>query len=144
MTELKRAGIIPYVIEDGEIKMIFMKPSDPEFGGPDFQIAKGQIDPGETALQTAVREGEEEVGLRKENMKGEVSYIGCFMHSIGIYTVQVNSTTDFDDVRFVENTETGDVTWMTVDEFMISGRELHMDAVDAAYNSILNEMWTHE
>lgn len=28
-----RAGTIPYVIENDEVYMMFMRPSDPEFGG---------------------------------------------------------------------------------------------------------------
>jgi len=36
-----RAGVIPYFIENDEIKMLFMKPSKEKFGGNKFQIAKG-------------------------------------------------------------------------------------------------------
>ena len=42
-----RAGVIPYYIDDGEIKMLFMKPSKKKFGGAEFQIAKGKREKGE-------------------------------------------------------------------------------------------------
>ena len=28
-----RAGLIPYIVENDKITMMFMRPSDPEFGG---------------------------------------------------------------------------------------------------------------
>ena len=42
--KVNRAGVIPFYLEEGEIKMLFMKPSDPKFGGKCFQIAKGNRD----------------------------------------------------------------------------------------------------
>ena len=57
MVEIKnsnKSGIIPfYKDDDDQIRMLFMIPSDPYYGGPRLQIAKGGIDPGETAQDTA-------------------------------------------------------------------------------------------
>jgi hypothetical protein len=43
-----RAGTIPYIIEDGEVKMMFMRPSNSEYGGDAFQLAKGKVEDGES------------------------------------------------------------------------------------------------
>ena len=65
----KRAGSIPYFIENGEIKMLFFIPSNPAFGGDKYQISKGRIDAGESPEVAAVRECMEETGLPEENIK---------------------------------------------------------------------------
>ena len=66
--QIFRAGLIPVHISNGEISMLFMKPSDPMYGGSDYQIAKGRIEDGEEPYETAVREAEEELGLNPDNM----------------------------------------------------------------------------
>jgi 8-oxo-dGTP pyrophosphatase MutT (NUDIX family) len=48
--------------------MMFFIPSDPDFGGYKFQIAKGRVDRRITS-NAAIREAEEEIGLDKENIK---------------------------------------------------------------------------
>jgi predicted NUDIX family NTP pyrophosphohydrolase len=63
----KRGAIIPYIIIDGECYIALMKPSDPKYGGPDFQIAKGVQEGDENITQTAIREGEQELGLKITN-----------------------------------------------------------------------------
>ena len=63
-----RAGVIPYYIDDGEIKMLFMKPSKKKFGGAEFQIAKGKREKGESDEKAAFREAREELGLFSGNV----------------------------------------------------------------------------
>lgn len=56
---VKRAGVIPYRFNDkGEVEVYCMIPSDPAYGGSAPQLAKGKIDRGESAINTAWREGE--------------------------------------------------------------------------------------
>lgn len=62
-----RGAIIPYAIVDGEFYIALMKPSDPKYGGSDFQIAKGVQEGDESVEQTAIREGEQELGLKITN-----------------------------------------------------------------------------
>lgn len=59
----KRGAIIPYCIMNEKVFIALMKPSDPKYGGTDFQIAKGTQEEGEDIKQTAIREGEQELGL---------------------------------------------------------------------------------
>lgn len=130
----KRAGIIPFVFnDDGAVEMYFMKPSFPHFGGDRFQIAKGKIEDGLSELETAIKEGSEELGLKQSNFCSPIHKLGTFMHGITIFFVQVKSQYDFDDPHF----ETGETRWMTAEQFEREGRELHRHVVDLAHQKIL-------
>lgn len=125
----QRAGVVPfYVTDDGDHRMMFMKPSDAKYGGGEFQLAKGKVDPGENPLEAGVREANEELGLRESNIKW-LEKVGVFLVTHHIYIVEVYSMdgSDFDKVTF----ETGDVSWMSEDEFMSTGRKLHAPIVKA-------------
>jgi 8-oxo-dGTP pyrophosphatase MutT (NUDIX family) len=127
-----RAAIIPYFFDqNGSVQMMFMKPSDPMFGGPDFQIAKGHVDPGEQPEAAAVREGGEELGLKPSNIKS-IFHLGRFLKYTDVYCCEIGDVTDFDPYE----DETGEVTWMTVEYFAHIGRDIHRDIVDQAYTEI--------
>jgi 8-oxo-dGTP pyrophosphatase MutT (NUDIX family) len=128
---ISRAGIIPYYIKDGEVQMYFMQPSDPRFGGHEFQCCKGRIDPGENAKEAALREGSEELGLRESNIL-KLWYLGEFLKKNFFYVCKIANPTDFGDPHF----ETGDTKWMTIDEYVATGRPLHKGVVKAAYGLI--------
>ena len=68
MIENTRGGLIPYHIKDGVVHVCLMIPSDPQFGGPDWQFAKGHIEHGESESDCAVREAIEELGLKSEEV----------------------------------------------------------------------------
>lgn len=129
-----RAGLIPYWVDKNtnEIQMYFMKPSNEQFGGPDFQIAKGRIDEGYTELETALKEAKEELGLKPSNMNGQPIFVGNFMKGIAIYAVEVKSKDDFDAPEF----ETGETRWLTLNEYEQIGRKLQMYAVYNAHRKI--------
>jgi 8-oxo-dGTP pyrophosphatase MutT (NUDIX family) len=80
VTEIKkkkraRAGIYPvFIDQNGQMWVCLMIPSDPAYGGPQPQMGKGRVDDGQTNEEAAVREGEEELGLRRDNM-GKVELI---------------------------------------------------------------------
>lgn len=133
-----KAGIIPFIIEDGQVYMMFMESSDAEFGGPDPMIAKGHVDPGESFAITAMREGFEELGLKPSNCanprlawKGELS--GMDNHyEFHVYTVQVRNKTDFGTPHF----ETKAVHWLTPKEFASKGRPSQNHIVQAIAKSL--------
>ena len=106
--------------------MLFMRPSDPKFGGPHWQIAKGNIDAGETPEQAAKREGHEELGLRANNID-HFWPVGV-VKNVKIYACEVYNMKDFDKPHF----ETGDTQWMTAEEFDQVGRDIHKTIVKAA------------
>jgi len=129
-TKVDRAGMIPfYVTDEGEILMMFMIPSDPTYGGAEFQIAKGKVDPGENYETAAVREAEEELGLLMTNTINDVYFMGRYLGRMYIHIVQVKSVTDFNAPHY----ETGQVGWLTKDQFMNIGRDLHKPIVEQAY-----------
>lgn len=127
-----RAGVIPYMIQEGALKMLFMKPADPKYGGDTFQIAKGKIDPGEDAQQAALREGKEELGLFVGNIEKLESLGGPMLGRTYFYVAEIKDETMFGDAHF----ETGETRWMSESEFMRVGRDLHKPVVKAAIRLI--------
>ncbi len=133
MSKINRAGLIPYFInENKEHEMFFMKPSDPDYGGPDFQIAKGKVDPGETAKEAAIREAKEELGLFEGNIVGDVVYVDKFLVRTDIFICEIKDPELFG----IPHYETGDTKWMTESEFLETGRVLHRPVVQAAMRVI--------
>lgn len=128
-----RAGLIPYIIEDGVIKMMFMKPMPDvaEWSTDTFQIAKGKIENGESAMAAAIREAHEELGLFRGNVV-LTEEVGVFM---GRTTVFVSKVID-KDMFGLPSEETSDVTWMSEEEFMADGRDLHKPVIQAACRAI--------
>ena len=129
-----RAAVIPYVFNEyGEPLMMFMKPSDPKYGGNMFQIAKGHVDPGEDPHTAAIREGGEELGLKPSNIISTF-HLGRYLKYTDVYCCEVIDQRDFDEFE----DETGEVTWMTIEQFAENGRDIHRQLVDDAYNEICN------
>lgn len=136
-----RAGIIPYFVdEDSTILYMFMKPSDPEYGGSDWQIAKGRFDDGEDdALVVAVREGREELGLVEGNIvEDHIDYVGEF-RKMFVYTCRVLDMDHFDQFHY----ETGDVCWLSNDEYQAFGRDIHKDIVQATHDLVTQSLSDH-
>lgn len=135
-----RAGMVPYWInpDTNRIEMLFMKPSDPAYGGDDdgvarFQIAKGKIDPGENAEQAAIREAGEELGLKRDNIDGPVYNVGSFLGRTEIFCCKVKNKNNFNAPDF----ETEETQWMTVDSFLMNGRPLHHNVVIKVVTDIM-------
>lgn len=135
-----RAGFIPYVIEDGEPVFYFMVPSKEEFGGTKPQIAKGQIDHSENARSAALREAQEELGLKASNLKNETIKLAwrgnlrgsSETYEITVFIGEVENKKDFDEPHH----ETGDRRWMTIKDFREEGHEPHLKIVRTARNLI--------
>lgn len=124
-----KAGLIPYIREDGEVKFLTMISSDPKFGGPKPMISKGGIEDGETAIEAAIREAEEELGLRRENIIGSVHHLTSEIvvlysgtYQLDVYYCQVQDRYDFD--KWCD--ETLYTQWMSLSEFQSEGRRDHI------------------
>jgi 8-oxo-dGTP pyrophosphatase MutT (NUDIX family) len=135
----KRAGVVPfYVGDDDQIHMMFMRPSNPKFGGHEFQVAKGVVEEDEEYYEAALREGFEELGLQRSNIHAGRIYqlpgddtnpgSGCYLYTIKIYAVGVKSMDDAEFAPFSH--ETGATTWMTLKEYQATGRELMSPIVE--------------
>jgi len=137
---LQKAGIIPYYIDDdGLPEMMFMVPSDPTYGGPDFQIAKGFVDGNESIKNAAVREGSEELGLITSNIIS-ISKIGSKIvtgdldtYQMTVYVAEVSDPGNFGETDY----ETGDRAWLTMDEYAVKGKKSHLGFVSKANEFIL-------
>lgn len=132
--KIYRAGVIPFYEQDGEIKMMFMKPSNPKYGGDCFQISKGKKEEGESDKQAAFREANEELGLFSGNIIQEYD-LGNFLGRTRIYLAEIEDPSMFGDCDY----ETGAVKWMTLEEFKQDGRDLHVPVVKAANRWIADD-----
>lgn len=132
-----KAGIIPYYIDkDGTPVMMFMIPSNPTFGGNLFQIGKGRIEPGEDLQQTAVREAEEELGLKQENIK-QIKSLGTNTitgldetYLLTVFVAEINNLENFNQPHY----ETGKRDWLTLKQFTTLGRQNQLPIVQKVNN----------
>lgn len=132
---IDRAGMIPYhIADDGTINMVFQIPSNPKYGGTDPQLCKGKVDPGETAIEAAIREAKEELGLFVPNVVGEPIYLGKFLGRTDVFMCQIKDPKLFGIPTTPDEVQT--VLWLTPDEFMTQGRQLHKHVVRAATRAI--------
>jgi 8-oxo-dGTP pyrophosphatase MutT (NUDIX family) len=123
-----RAAMIPYIVEDGKIQMMFMKPSDPEFGGDSFQLIKGKVEPEDESFeQAATRECKEEVGLFQGNVI-KIHELGNFMGRTMVFVCKIKDK----DMFGIPGDETGDTTWFSPEQFQDEGRILHKPVISAA------------
>lgn len=127
-----RAGTIPYIVENGQIQMLFMRPSDSEYGGFTYQLAKGKVEEDDTShLDAALREAKEEVGLFIGNVI-RTEEVGVFMGRTTVFVTKVRNKNMFGEPSF----ETESVKWMTPEQFQLEGRELHRPVVQSCVRKI--------
>jgi 8-oxo-dGTP pyrophosphatase MutT (NUDIX family) len=131
--KIYRAGVIPYIINEEKIEMMFMMPNDPKgrYGTECFQLAKGKIEEGESDKQAAFREATEELGLFKGNIINEYD-LGTFLGRTHVYLAEVRTKDMFGDPHF----ETKEVKWLTLEQFNDVGRDLHKPVIKAAVRLI--------
>lgn len=129
-----RAGLIPYLRgEDGVLRYLMMVSSDPKFGGPRPMISKGKIEDGETPLECALREAEEELGFKRDNVRGPIidvyhGRVELFSgaYDLTVYGQEILDRYDFD--KWCDETEF--TTWMTLESFRAKGRKDHVKFVE--------------
>jgi 8-oxo-dGTP pyrophosphatase MutT (NUDIX family) len=136
---IAKAACIPYYRDGNELKMLFMKPSDPKFGGTNFQCCKGNIDPGYSSEQTAIKEAEEELGLTEDNTKNlnfmfydTLNYCDGRCCIIYVYSVEVIDPDKLKPFHY----ETGSVKWMNIKEISEELRFIQRSLVYRVYNRI--------
>lgn len=138
-SNITKAGIIPFIRTERGIEMMFMRSSDPDFGGPDPMIAKGHVDEGETPEQAAIREGEEELGLKQSNfaappfvvMDQQIQGLTA-VYYMRIMGVELKSKEDFGAFHY----ETAETMWMTAEEYGTRGRKSQIGFVKALLSKL--------
>jgi 8-oxo-dGTP pyrophosphatase MutT (NUDIX family) len=129
-----RAGLIPYMLgEDGQLRYLMMVSSDPKFGGPRPMISKGKIEKGETKLQAAVREAQEELGFKLRNACGSLKLVTeervtlpSGTYDIAVFGVEIMDRYDFD--KWCSETEF--TVWMSLESFKTKGRKDHVKYIE--------------
>ena len=137
-----RAGLIPYMRgENGEPVFLMMVSSNPKFGGPRPMLSKGKIEMGEDALECAIREAEEELGLSRFNMIGDPKFLTeervvlrSGAYHLTVYTVEIRDRWDFG--KWCDETEY--TVWLTRNEFKEQGRRDHVKYVEMLYDSLVD------
>ena len=147
-----KVGIVPFIINDGKIQIMAMKPiaENEKLGKPQFQIAKGTrriningnwcdmraddlkfADESfyESLLDTALREGQEEIGLKPKNIKkiydlGDFVFISASKGTkspLHLFAAEIIDINDFSE--FEESTE--ETKWLSPEEFTQLSRSDH-------------------
>ena len=140
----EKAAFMPYVIENDEPAFLFMVPSNVHFGGDRPQLAKGGIDAGENAQEGAVREAEEELGLKRSNIKPGTIRLAhkaviqgqtekAVMH---LFIAEVKNKKNFDQPHY----ETGATFWLTLEQFKKEGRQSQLPFVEAATAAVKEKL----
>jgi len=136
MSENKLAGLIPYrVKENGTIKMLFMRPEEPNPNynrGDKYEIAKGSVEEGESLEQAAIREATEELGLFKGNII-KIEELGQFPINLTVFIAKIKDKDLFGDY---DEDEVDKTKWMTAEDFETKGIVLQRTIVLAAQRKI--------
>lgn len=109
-----------------------MVPSDEKYGGLAPQIAKGQIDEGETPVQAAVREAYEELGLDDSLFVTDPELLVETHEGLSIFSVQLSSL----NFNHFPGYETSRVVFLTADEFSAIGRDWQRTFIKLLDNKI--------
>lgn len=148
-----KAGVVPFVIEDGQFRFYFMKPVSkrPDRGEPNLQICKGtrmhqSANKGwvdmkedkqnngeqETLVVTAIREAIEELGLKLECI-GRMMDVGPYRFSsektgnskrMWLFALEMANTHDVLPASQIEPS-TAERGWLSLEEFAMVGRADH-------------------
>jgi len=128
-----RAGLIPYMWEDGILKFLMMVSSNAKFGGPRPMISKGKIEEGENTFECAIREAEEELGLVRENLAAvpiliasERVELRSGAYRLTVYAAPIQDKWDFS--KWCDETEY--ILWMSLEDFRENGRKDHVKYVE--------------
>ena len=111
---------------------------DPNWGGLTFP--GGHVEPGESLVDSVVREMQEETGLTVRNPRliGTKSWMQ--KDGSGRYLVLLYTATEYEGE--LHSSEEGDVRWMTIDEMragqMVDGMELYFRVY---LDGDVNEIW---
>ena len=114
------------MLQRADGRVLVQNRRDPDWGGLTFP--GGHIEPGESLVDSVIREMREETGLTVRNPRliGSKSWM---QKDVGRYLVLLYVAHEYEGV--LHNSEEGDVRWMTLEEMragqMVDGMELYFD-----------------
>lgn len=134
--KIYRAGLVPiHVNHDNfdESSLMFMIPSDQQYGGSNPQIAKGQIEEGEDPMEAALREAYEELGLKQKNII-DLYDCGTWLGRTHMFVaiVETADSEAYDRPHF----ETESTLWLTLEQFQQKGRDIHIPVVEKLFDLV--------
>jgi len=103
MMAQRSAGILIWRRREGAIEVLLVRPGGPYWRNRDkgaWQIPKGLIEPGEDAAAAAMREAEEELGLK---LQGPLVPLGEIRQKGGKYVEAFGLETDLDPAAISSN-----------------------------------------
>ena len=119
-------------------KVLVQNRVDPNWGGLTFP--GGHIEPGESLVDSVVREMREETGLTVKNPRLIGSKSWMQKDGSGRYLVLLYTATEYEGE--LHSSEEGEVKWMTIDEMragqMVDGMELYFRVY---LDGDVNEIW---
>lgn len=122
-------------------KVLVQDRRDPNWGGLTFP--GGHVEPGESLIDSVIREMQEETGLtiRHPKLVGTKSWMQ--KDGSGRYLVLLYTASEYDGE--LHSSEEGDISWMTIDEMragkMVEGMELFFEVfLGNQYNEIWYEL----
>ncbi|MEI7668667.1 MAG: NUDIX domain-containing protein [Pseudomonadota bacterium] len=166
-----KVGILPFFVEksgeNNEINIMVMRPiAEKEIlGKPEFQLAKGTRKVNvsdswcdmreddlifadesfhEPLIETALREGNEEIGLKTENI-GKLYDLGGFsfisaskgtkkpLHLFAAAIIDKNNFCEFEK-------STSETKWLRLEEFIANGRKDHILIIEEAVRLLQNNI----
>ena len=106
-------------------KVLVQNRIDPDWGGLTFP--GGHVEPGESLVDSVIREMQEETGLTVKNPRLVGTKSWMKKDGSGRYLVLLYTATEYEGE--LQSSEEGEISWMTLDEMrsgkMVNGMELY-------------------
>lgn len=119
-------------------KVLVQNRVDPDWGGLTFP--GGHVEPGESLVDSVIREMREETGLTIRNPRLIGSKSWMQKDDGGRYLVLLYTATEYEGV--LQSSDEGEISWMTIDEMragkMVDGMELYFRVY---LDGDVNEIW---
>lgn len=132
----EKSACLPFHKENEKIKMLFMRPSNPLYGGTYLQLPKGTIENGYNPEETIKKELEEEVGLVESNIEHLIFLFKDKLKdcNVYVYAAQVIDTNALQPFHY----ETSEVKWLYVNDVKHEVRKSQHSIIYKAFGKIID------
>ena len=117
MNEFKKAWVIVYRMHESKLELLLLKPN-PEPGLVyDYYVVTGGIESNETAKQAALRETEEEIGVKPLKMLSLKEAFEYEDKRSNQKVIEYCFAAQIDSSKLILNEEHIDYKWVTIEDF---------------------------